>query len=169
VVGEHGQRPCAGRRRRRAEEPDKERFFAEDFDSAAACYAALLRLTEHNAAGLGRTRMFNVLAAEAGNPGHPAHAYFRRRYGELREVMSGTLRRAVEGGGLKPGTDVVAVVEETAAVMDGFQVRWVLDPRGSGMVDRFRAYADRLLRSVTTDGTGLPPAPPTGTTSPSAG
>ncbi|MFD4409545.1 TetR family transcriptional regulator C-terminal domain-containing protein [Streptomyces sp. NPDC058476] len=71
--------------------------------------------------------------------------------------MSGPLRRAVEGGELKPGTDIVAVAQETAAVMDGLQVQWVLDPQGFDMVGRFRAYADRLLRSITAEGPGLPP------------
>ncbi|MFD4546254.1 TetR family transcriptional regulator C-terminal domain-containing protein [Streptomyces sp. NPDC058466] len=71
--------------------------------------------------------------------------------------MSGPLRRAVEGGELKPGTDIVAVAQETAAVMDGLQVQWVLDPQGFDMVGRFRAYADRLLRSITAEGRGLPP------------
>ncbi len=56
----------------RTEQQDAERFFGKDFATAAECYASLLRLTEYNAARLGRTRMFNVLAAEAGDPGHPA-------------------------------------------------------------------------------------------------
>jgi len=70
--------------------------------------------------------------------------------------MSDPLRQAVESGELKPGTDIVAVSQETAAVMDGLQVQWVLDPKGFDMVGRFRAYADRLLRSITVDGRGLP-------------
>jgi len=57
---------------------------------------------------------------------------------------------------LRGGTDVAAMAEETAAVMDGLQIQWVLDPQGFDMVSRFRAYADRLLRSITTEGTGLP-------------
>lgn len=103
--------------------------------------------------------MFNVLLAEAGDVGHPAHTYFVRRYTELVEVMSASLRRAVESGELKPGTDVVELSEETAAVMDGLQLQWVLDPKRFDMVGRFRQYADRLLRSITVDGTGLPDAP----------
>lgn len=140
----------------RTEQQDAERFFGKDFATAAECYASLLRLTEYNAARLGRTRMFNVLAAEAGDPGHPAHPYFVRRYAELVSVMSASLRRAVESGELRGGTDVAAMAEETAAVMDGLQIQWVLDPQGFDMVSRFRAYADRLLRSITTEGTGLP-------------
>ncbi|MFE0675610.1 TetR/AcrR family transcriptional regulator [Streptomyces sp. NPDC058867] len=140
----------------RAEEQDKERFFAERYTSATACYAGLVRLTEHNAARPGRTRMFNVLLAEAGDVGHPAHAYFVRRYAELVDVMSDSLRLAVADGELRPDTDVVELAEETAAVMDGLQLQWLLNPRGFDMVARFRQYADRLLRTVKTDGTGLP-------------
>ncbi|WP_328873801.1 TetR/AcrR family transcriptional regulator [Streptomyces sp. NBC_00287] len=140
----------------RTEQQDREKFFAEEFASATECYAGLLRLTEYNAARLGRTRMFNVLLAEAGDVGHPAHTYFVRRYTELVAVMSASLQLAVESGELKPDTDVVDIAEETAAVMDGLQLQWLLDPKGFDMVTRFRQYADRLLRSVKTDGTGLP-------------
>lgn len=139
----------------RTEEQDKERFFAEEYPTATACYTGLLRLTEHNAARPGRTRMFNVLLAEAGDVAHPAHPYFVRRYAELGEVMSASLRRAVESGELRPDTDVVEVSEETAAVMDGLQLQWQLNPKDFDMVGRFRQYADRLLRSIKTDGTGL--------------
>lgn len=140
----------------RCEENDKELFFSRAFVTAAECYAALVRLAAYNGTRLGRTRMFNVLAAEAGDPGHPAHAYFTQRYVDLVEHMAGPLRRAVADGELRPDIDVVAVCQETAAVMDGLQVQWVLDPDGFDMAGRFRAYADRLLRSITTAGTGLP-------------
>ncbi|MCI3273071.1 TetR/AcrR family transcriptional regulator [Streptomyces cylindrosporus] len=140
----------------RTEQHDKERFFANEYGTAAECYVGLLRLKQYNAERLGRTRMFNVLAAEAGDPGHPAHAYFVRRYRELTDVMSASLQHAVDSGELRADTDVVAVAQETAAVMDGLQLQWVLDPKGFDMVGRFRQYADRLLRAITTAGTGLP-------------
>lgn len=143
----------------RTERQDKERFFSGDFGTATDCYANLVRLTEYNATRLGRTQMFNVLLAEAGDVGHPAHAYFVRRYRELVDVMSESLRRAVESGELKPGTDVVELAEETAAVMDGLQLQWLLNPKEFDMVGRFRQYADRLLRAVTSDGAGLPAVP----------
>ncbi|MFF3501955.1 TetR family transcriptional regulator [Streptomyces sp. NPDC003247] len=140
----------------RAEQHDKERFFARPSESAAAHYRTLLHLVAHNAARPGRTRMFNLLAAEAGDPAHPAHAYFHRRYAELASMASDTLRRAVAQGELKPDVDIPAVIDETVAVMDGLQLRWALAPRDFDMADRFRAYADRLLRAITRAGTGLP-------------
>ncbi|MFF4831864.1 hypothetical protein [Streptomyces sp. NPDC001315] len=38
---------------------------------------------------------------------------------------------------------------------DGLRIQWVLDPGGFDIADRFRVCADRLLRSITTQGTGL--------------
>ncbi|QIY73385.2 TetR family transcriptional regulator C-terminal domain-containing protein [Streptomyces sp. RLB1-33] len=79
-----------------------------------------------------------------------------KRYADLVEVSAGTLREAVAGGELKPDTDCEALAEEFAAVMDGIQFQWALDPAGVGMAARMRAYLDRLLRSITVSGTGLP-------------
>ncbi|MFJ3666363.1 TetR/AcrR family transcriptional regulator [Streptomyces sp. NPDC090106] len=140
----------------RIDEQDEQKFFCEEFGTAAEAYAKLLRLTAYNAARLGRTRMFNVLAAEAGDVAHPAHAYFRRRYAKVVDSMAACFRHAVANGELRPDTDVTGLAEETAAVMDGLQLQWALDPQGFDMVGRFHRYADRLLRSITVAGTGLP-------------
>ncbi|WP_234045989.1 TetR/AcrR family transcriptional regulator [Streptomyces adelaidensis] len=135
----------------RIDDNDQERFFARDFGSAAEMFAVLVKLAEYNSTRLGRTRMFNILAAEAGDPGHPAHAYFVKRYAMVVDTVSGALRRAIETGELRPDTDVVAVAQELAAVMDGLQVQWVLDPKGFDMTGRFRAYAERVLRGIGTE------------------
>ncbi|MFJ7074797.1 TetR/AcrR family transcriptional regulator [Streptomyces sp. NPDC098781] len=141
----------------RSDEADEEKFFSREFGSAAECLSVVVRLAEYNATRLGRTRMFNVLAAEAGEPGHPAHTYFVERYARVVEHLSLTLRRAVAAGELKPDTDPVAVAQELVAVMDGLQLQWVLDPEGFDMGGRLRGYVDRLLRTLTVTGAGLPP------------
>ncbi|MET7973487.1 TetR/AcrR family transcriptional regulator [Streptomyces mirabilis] len=141
---------------RRSEEHDVERFFAVEAHSAAEFFAALVGLADYNSRRPGRTKMFNVLLAEAGDPGHPAHAFFVKRYADLVEVSAGALREAVASGELKPDTDCEALAQEFAAVMDGIQLQWALDPTGVDMAARMRAYLDRLLRSITVSGTGLP-------------
>lgn len=138
----------------RADAADRERFLAHEFESAAEMFSMLVRLAEHDSARVEQTRMFNVLAAEAGDPGHPAHMYFARRYAGLVEVVAGVLRRAARAGELRPDTDAVAVAvaQEVAAVLDGLRIQWVLDPRGFDLVGRFRAYAERVLRALSVDG-----------------
>ncbi len=137
----------------RMDQADRERFFSREFESAADMFTALVRLAEYNSTRLGRTRMFNVLAAEAGDPGHPAHAYFVERYAEVIGTLSAALRRGVDSGELRAGTDVVAVAQELAAVMDGLQIQWVLDPKGFDMAGRFRAYVERVGRDLGAAGT----------------
>ncbi|UJV40648.1 TetR/AcrR family transcriptional regulator [Streptomyces sp. AMCC400023] len=137
----------------RMDQTDRERFFSREFESAADMFTALVRLAEYNSTRLGRTRMFNVLAAEAGDPGHPAHAYFVERYAEVIGTLSAALRRGVDSGELRAGTDVVAVAQELAAVMDGLQIQWVLDPKGFDMAGRFRAYVERVGREIGAAGT----------------
>ncbi|MER5884550.1 TetR/AcrR family transcriptional regulator [Streptomyces sp. NPDC001941] len=130
----------------RSDEQDVERFFAAEPASAADCFRTLVDLAAHNAGRPGRVRMFNVLAAEAGSPGHPAHAYFERRYRDVLDHVSGALRRGVDSGELRPDTDGEQTAREIAAVMDGLQLQWALDTTGFDMAERLRAYLDRLLR-----------------------
>lgn len=133
----------------RIDESDRERFFSREFASAAEMFSAIVKLAEYNGTRLGRTRMFNVLAAEAGDPGHPAHAYFVKRYAEVIDTVSGVLRRGVDTGELRADTDVVAVAVELAAVMDGLQLQWLLDPQGFDMAGRFREYVERVSRGIS--------------------
>jgi hypothetical protein len=53
--------------------------------------------------------------------------------------------------------------------MDGVQLQWALDPTGVDMAARMRAYLERLLRSITVSGAGLPSDAHTGLTGSHAG
>ncbi|MFC9633613.1 TetR family transcriptional regulator C-terminal domain-containing protein [Streptomyces mirabilis] len=83
--------------------------------------------------------------------------------------MHGGEQRQAEGGELKPDTDCEALAEELAAVMDGVQLQWALDPTGVDMAAWMRAYLDRLLRSITVSGAGPPSDAHTGLTCSHAG
>lgn len=43
-------------------------------------------------------------------------------------------------------------------MMDGLQLQWAIAPQSTDLPGRFRAYADRTLRTHTVAGTGLPDA-----------
>lgn len=74
------------------------------------------------------------------------------------ENVCDVYRRGIISGELRPGIDPRGLAEEGVADMDGLQIQWSLNPNTFDMVGRFRAYQDRLLRSITMAGTGLPPA-----------
>ncbi|MDD9378846.1 TetR/AcrR family transcriptional regulator [Streptomyces sp. ZAF1911] len=141
-----------------SEQHDVERLFsgpAEEVPSVAAHFAAVVALAEENARRPGLVRMYNTLVGESGNPGHPAHAYFRQRYDRVLGYSVDLLRAGVARGEVRPDADCEAVGRETIAVMDGFQIQWVLDPQGVDMAVLLRAYLDRRLREITVAGTGL--------------
>ncbi|MFD5258290.1 TetR/AcrR family transcriptional regulator [Streptomyces bobili] len=141
---------------RHSDEQDSERFFSPDPRSAAEAFESLIELARYNSQRPGRTRMFNMLAAEAGEHGHPAHEYFIHRYRTIIDKNTETLRLAVERGELKPGIDYAGISAESIAVMDGLQLQWALAPDTFDMTGRLRTYLDRLMRQISADGSGLP-------------
>ena len=88
----------------------------------------LLTVVEQNATQPRIVNLFSVLSAEAGDPSHPAHTYFSRRYARLRADLEGALTVLHDNGELAPGTDPRALAVEIIALMDGLQVQWVLAP-----------------------------------------
>ncbi|MGW3232351.1 TetR/AcrR family transcriptional regulator [Kitasatospora sp. NPDC001095] len=142
-----------------SDEHDTERFFAQECATVAEWFHRLLALTAHNSRRPGRTRMFNALVGESGDPDHPAHAFFARRYRTLVTDAAQSLRRGVDSGELHADTDCAAEARQLLAVMDGLQLQWVLDPESVDMTEQLRRYLDRLYRGLSTAGSGLPPHP----------
>ncbi|MBW8795360.1 MAG: TetR/AcrR family transcriptional regulator [Streptomyces sp.] len=111
--------------------------------------------TEFNLTQPGLVQMYSVLSAEAANPEHPAHAYFRERYDTLLGRIERTLRHGVASGLLREDVDCAAVARELIGVSDGFQVQWALSGGRWDMLGAFHAYLDRLARTLTRSGHGL--------------
>ncbi|MFD9162155.1 TetR family transcriptional regulator [Streptomyces sp. NPDC059558] len=143
-----------------SEQHDVQRLFSEPAESVAAHFATLVDLAADNERRPGIVRMFNTLVGESGNPEHPAHAYFTRRYARVLAHTVELLEAGVDRGELRPGTDCEAAGRETLAVMDGLQIQWVLAPGSVNMPARLRTFLDRLLRDISVTGTGLPDALP---------
>ncbi|MFJ4173117.1 TetR/AcrR family transcriptional regulator [Microbacterium sp. NPDC089696] len=86
---------------------------------------AFLDVVRHNTEVPGVVELFSRLSVDAGDPEHPAHAYFLERSERLRgsvaEAFDGDAeRRAV----LDPDT-MGRVIQ---AVADGLQLQWMIDP-----------------------------------------
>lgn len=104
--------------------------------------AVLDALVERNFRQPEIVRLYTVLSAEALNPDHPAHEYFRERLQEIRRLIAGSLalppRRA----------DDFAV--DYLSFMDGLQLNWLRDPT-IDFVGRWRHFADALMARIEQD------------------
>ncbi|MCX4528043.1 MULTISPECIES: TetR/AcrR family transcriptional regulator [unclassified Streptomyces] len=135
-----------------SERRDVERLFGEPAESVAAYYASVVALAEDNTRRPGLVRMFHTLVGEAGNPGHPAHAYFTQRYERVLGHTVAVLEAGVARGELRPDTDCEGAGREVLAVMDGLQIQWVLAPEALDMPERLRGFLDRQLRGMSAPG-----------------
>lgn len=87
-----------------------------------------LDLVRHNASVPGLVQLYAQLAAEAGDPEHPAHAYFRDRTERIEGAFRERLVAAQERGELRPDLDPDWLVRAIHALADGLQSAWMLDP-----------------------------------------
>lgn len=107
---------------------------------------ALVALAADNAAHPELVRLFAILSAEATAADHPAHAYFRDRYAQLRATLTRALTEVDADGGLRPGVDPAGAAVGVIAVMDGVQVQWLLAPDAVDMAAALAGQLGAVLR-----------------------
>ncbi|MFH8974969.1 TetR/AcrR family transcriptional regulator [Streptomyces sp. NPDC017890] len=104
----------------------------------------LTGVVARNASTPGLVALYTKLSAEATDPGHPAHHYFKERYRVLREELTllvDALREAVDP---PPVVEPAVVARQLLALMDGLQTQWLLEPEAVAMEDTVRDYLVRL-------------------------
>ncbi|MFG3493978.1 TetR/AcrR family transcriptional regulator [Streptomyces sp. NPDC047928] len=100
-------------------------------------------LVEYNAMRPGVVQTFSALLGESVTDGHPARAFFTRRYTQVREDLAALLR-AEYGDRLPGGLTPERAAPLLTAVLDGLQYQWLLDPESVDMPAAFRDFL-RLL------------------------
>nr|WP_308011911.1 TetR/AcrR family transcriptional regulator [Streptomyces acidipaludis] len=96
-------------------------------------------LVEYNATRPGIVQAFTVLAGDSVTEGHPAQDWFRARYAGVRDGGAEALRAAY-GDRLPGGLSPERAATLLAAVVDGLQVQWLLDPAAVDMPAAFRDF-----------------------------
>ncbi|MFC8124289.1 TetR/AcrR family transcriptional regulator [Streptomyces sp. NPDC057302] len=124
-------------------------------DDVRALFREVLALAAYNLTQPGLIELYTRLSAEAGDPAHPAHAYFAERYERVAHSLAAALQRAADAGQLKSGTDPQDIAREILAVSDGLQVQWAIAEGRLDFVGLYRAHLDRLTQALTADGKGL--------------
>ncbi|WP_055564342.1 TetR/AcrR family transcriptional regulator [Streptomyces atriruber] len=100
-------------------------------------------LVEYNAMRPGIVQTFSALLGESVTHGHPARAFFTKRYEAVRENFAAVLR-AEYGDRLPGGLTPEAAAPLMVAAMDGLQYQWLLAPDAVDMPGAFRDFL-RLL------------------------
>lgn len=115
---------------RKRDEVDRRAFGAslgdpDDIDGIREGYVGSIR---HNADVPGLVELFSRLAVEAVDAEHPAHEYFLKRGGGLRQAFAAAAERAQAAGQLTERIDADTMARLLQAVADGMQLQWMLDP-----------------------------------------
>jgi len=105
----------------------------------------LVRVVQRNQQTPGLTELYCILSAEATDPQHPAHEWFRRRYETIVTGLRDALGQLSASGDLRPGIDPGLEAQRITALMDGLQVQWLLDRDGVDMAGHLHDYLQRLV------------------------
>ncbi|MBO0916606.1 TetR/AcrR family transcriptional regulator [Streptomyces sp. NBC_01260] len=89
---------------------------------------ALADLQRHNSDVPGLVQLFSRLSAEAVEPDHPGHAYFRDRYRYARAGGADAIRAQQATGQLPEDIDADRLAVLVFALIDGLQMQWQYDP-----------------------------------------
>ncbi len=94
----------------------------------AGLVEGFLEVVRHNASVPGLVQLYAQLAAEAGDPEHPAHAYFRERTARVEGSSLTSLIAAQAAGEIRADLDPAWIIRSLHALADGLQSAWMLDP-----------------------------------------
>ncbi|MEU3729296.1 TetR/AcrR family transcriptional regulator [Streptomyces sp. NPDC033538] len=109
--------------------------------AAAGPFAAerlnrLVAVVGRNSRTPGLVALYAKLSAEASEPGHPARAYFVKRYQLLRAEIGALLGELFESSEPPVVADPNTVAQQLLALMDGLQTQWLLEPAAVPMEER---------------------------------
>ena len=136
---------------------DEESIARAEAADHADFVSALRELVAHNQREPDLTRLFTVLAAESVAPEHPGHEHFLERYRMVRAGLAEGIEQAQAAGQLRADLDPRVVAILLAAVMDGLQLQYLLDPDSVEMVEPFSRVdgAARVTRAGAPDNPAL--------------
>lgn len=102
---------------------------AAAFEPASAGFMdGFLAVIAHNAEVPGLVQLYAQVSTEAGDPEHPAHAFFVERYANLRRAFTEQIRAEQAAGRIDADIDAELTAGLFLAATDGLQTQWMLDP-----------------------------------------
>jgi AcrR family transcriptional regulator len=127
---------------------ERDRIDDERFDPAGSgALVSLQALEQYNQTVPGLVQLFTVLVAESVDENHPGHAFFLKRYRDIRERYLPLIAALQARGEIRkdiPASDLVTLV---FAVMDGLQLQWLYEPENFHMAQIFDQFSQLLKPS----------------------
>lgn len=113
----------------RRDDISNERFNLLDTTDPMSQVKGFIALMAANVSSPGMVELFATLAAEATDPNHPAHDYFKQRYELLVGMSTQVINNAMERGLVRTDrlTDAHAFAVEYIATVEGLQLQWLYD------------------------------------------
>jgi AcrR family transcriptional regulator len=99
----------------------------------------------HNQTQRAMVELYATLSAEATNPEHPAHRFFRQRYEHLFARLEEAYTVARDAGDLREGVEPADAAAHLIALMDGLQVQWLMGTLDRPMADVVTAHLNTQL------------------------
>jgi AcrR family transcriptional regulator len=96
----------------------------------------------------GIVHLYLTFAAEAVDPEHPAHEFFRRRFDVVRQGLAAAVRREQAEGAIRRDLDPDHQARLLIALADGLQLQSLVDPKVNAARDLASAIARLRARSA---------------------
>lgn len=93
-----------------------------------------LRLARYNQTVPGLIKLYVNVEADASDPNHPGHEYFRERYMLVSHRVGRDIEIRQRQQRFDPGVDSSQIAGMLVALSDGLQARWALDPSSVDMM-----------------------------------
>jgi len=114
---------------------------------------AMLELADYNETNPGIVELFGVVSAEATDPEHPAHEFFRDRYINTRQTIAESFAQLRSEGRLRPEVDPEDAARDLIAMWDGLQIQWLYHRGSFRIADELRRFIDaQLVAPLDSDG-----------------
>lgn len=101
----------------------------------------LVAAVRRNVQTPGMVHLYHALAAEAIDPSHVAHAFFRERFHQLRHALGDAIRLEQSQGSIATEIDADRAARELIALADGLQLQSLVDEEIDAVADLSAAIA----------------------------
>jgi AcrR family transcriptional regulator len=107
----------------------------------------LVEIAQRDEEDAALTRMYAILAAEATDPAHPAHDYFKRRYAFILGHVEGAFTQVAAAGLLRAGMTPSEAARTYVAFSDGLQLQVLYDSKDVSQAVAVRRLLEGFLTS----------------------